>query len=383
VDPWSWLLAPCGEGWRAAESRGNPAHDPRFVLLRRTLKGPKDLLASLIAGIAAADPNALLRWRHRRRAGDGHDSLLFSISATDPERFVFAIETLDSEQLALWFFSGFVEPNELSSGYFEDHETQGRVPRLVLRADHGFPLERWLREAMEGTLRFSWESELGAVETGSVVKDQSCIVSAVFVEAEQGKREAVLIVCERGAHRIVRLEPGRYSLGRDPRCEVVLKDPAVSARHAVLEISAESSLTDLGAHNPSLVNGAPIGPRGVKPLGPLAALRLGSQDLLFRTDGRAPADDLNILQSWAEKAALTSGSLERVRAQASASELSAGEQLVLEGLLTPEEWARLCGVEGAWQGAQSYKPWIIGLLASLLAILAAIAILLGDLVYDP
>lgn len=58
------------------------------------------------------------------------------------------------------------------------------------------------------------------------------------------------------ARTFVAEEPGRYVLGRDPACEVVLADSRVSRRHARLLIEAGGSrLEDLGSKNGIAVDG--------------------------------------------------------------------------------------------------------------------------------
>ncbi len=58
------------------------------------------------------------------------------------------------------------------------------------------------------------------------------------------------------AGRRVSLLPGRYVLGRDPACEVVLNDPSLSGRHLEAEIGSETvQIRDLASRNGSAVEG--------------------------------------------------------------------------------------------------------------------------------
>jgi len=56
------------------------------------------------------------------------------------------------------------------------------------------------------------------------------------------------------------LEPGQYTIGRNPDCEFYLTDKSVSRKHALLELdrSGQVYLTDLQSRNGTMVNGRPI-----------------------------------------------------------------------------------------------------------------------------
>jgi adenylate cyclase len=77
------------------------------------------------------------------------------------------------------------------------------------------------------------------------------------------------------------VERERWTLGRDATCEIVLLDPLVSRRHAILTCSPTQVfyVIDLGSRNGSVVNGDMIQPmvqlhRGDR-------LRLGWTELEF------------------------------------------------------------------------------------------------------
>ncbi len=56
---------------------------------------------------------------------------------------------------------------------------------------------------------------------------------------------------------------GSMTIGRDPDSGIVLGDPSVSARHAVLErVQGGWRLTDTGSTNGTRVEGRPVGPGG-------------------------------------------------------------------------------------------------------------------------
>lgn len=76
------------------------------------------------------------------------------------------------------------------------------------------------------------------------------------------------------------------TIGRDPRCGMVLSDPRVSARHAVIQPTRHGYiLTDLGSRNGTFVNGQRVQQallRGGE------RLRLGNTEMLFTTGTAIP-----------------------------------------------------------------------------------------------
>jgi pSer/pThr/pTyr-binding forkhead associated (FHA) protein len=69
-------------------------------------------------------------------------------------------------------------------------------------------------------------------------------------------------------------------IGRDPKNELVLDVPSVSAAHAELRLRGGVwTLTDVGSMNGSWVDGEPV--YGSAPLGPGSAIRLGDVELVF------------------------------------------------------------------------------------------------------
>ena len=60
------------------------------------------------------------------------------------------------------------------------------------------------------------------------------------------------------------LSAGTHVIGRGRECDVLLSSPAVSSRHAVLEVGADHvMLRDLGSTNGTLVNGVRVGDRAL------------------------------------------------------------------------------------------------------------------------
>lgn len=60
----------------------------------------------------------------------------------------------------------------------------------------------------------------------------------------------------------VDLHPGRMTLGRHPRCDIVIDHPAVSAHHAAFEVRTEDAVVeDLDSTNGTFVNGLRVSRR--------------------------------------------------------------------------------------------------------------------------
>ncbi|NTU84564.1 MAG: FHA domain-containing protein [Chloroflexales bacterium] len=74
-------------------------------------------------------------------------------------------------------------------------------------------------------------------------------------------------------------------LGRAPDCDLVLEDPAISRRHAVLRLQMQEGgspayvLTDLGSSNGTLVNGEKV---ATATLANNDRVRLGGTELAFK-----------------------------------------------------------------------------------------------------
>lgn len=83
------------------------------------------------------------------------------------------------------------------------------------------------------------------------------------------------------------LQPGPNSIGRSPKSRVVLDDPAISRRHAVLMVYEEGNceVGDAASRNGVRVNGRRLAP--VAPLKPGDVLQIGDFRLLF-TDTSEP-----------------------------------------------------------------------------------------------
>src|SRR4051794_21345373 len=95
-----------------------------------------------------------------------------------------------------------------------------------------------------------------------------------------------LYVIEEGALRCSPLPLGSTaSIGRDPGCDLVLRDPAVSRRHALVHVGERVQIEDLGSGNGTEVAGQRLTPRRRHSLDPHSGVRIGSTTLLFAPAG--------------------------------------------------------------------------------------------------
>ena len=86
-----------------------------------------------------------------------------------------------------------------------------------------------------------------------------------------------------GTGRTLDLRPGRFVLGRDASADLVLADPTVSGRHAILDVSPSGAVTvePAGAvTNPIVVDGTPID--DVVPVTDRTVIQLGGSALMIR-----------------------------------------------------------------------------------------------------
>jgi len=69
----------------------------------------------------------------------------------------------------------------------------------------------------------------------------------------------VLEVCDSAGVQYLPLAPGRFVVGSSPQVDIVVRDPAVSARHCSVVVSREGiSIFDLGSKNGTFVGGARV-----------------------------------------------------------------------------------------------------------------------------
>src|SRR5262249_2958294 len=108
---------------------------------------------------------------------------------------------------------------------------------------------------------------------------------------------SLLVSCAAGAWAVPLTMGRTYVLGRAPECEVMLDDPSVSRRHALLTVSGRITVEDLGSTNGTAIQGRKLAPgeRGVLALG--TVFEIGSATMVLqRTPShgtrahRTPAD---------------------------------------------------------------------------------------------
>jgi two-component system, NtrC family, response regulator AtoC len=92
-----------------------------------------------------------------------------------------------------------------------------------------------------------------------------------------------LVVVEQRSLTRRELPPLRsLSIGRDHDCDIVLRDPATSRRHALLRVAGEVSIEDLDSRNGTRLGGARLAAGRPTPLGLGDSVQIGGAILLLR-----------------------------------------------------------------------------------------------------
>jgi hypothetical protein len=82
--------------------------------------------------------------------------------------------------------------------------------------------------------------------------------------------------------------PDRISVGRARNCDIVIRNPSVSKLHAHLRVESDGSytITDLGSHNGTQVDGRKLVAHTPEPLRPNSTVTLGAVQarVLFNAD---------------------------------------------------------------------------------------------------
>ncbi|HET7540834.1 MAG TPA: sigma 54-interacting transcriptional regulator [Polyangiaceae bacterium] len=96
-------------------------------------------------------------------------------------------------------------------------------------------------------------------------------------------RHVDLVVLEQRCMTRHALQPhGTLTVGRGADCDIVLRDPAASRRHAVLRVAADICIEDLGSRNGTLISGARLPARKPAPLGLGHSVQIGGSTLLLQ-----------------------------------------------------------------------------------------------------
>jgi S-DNA-T family DNA segregation ATPase FtsK/SpoIIIE len=91
------------------------------------------------------------------------------------------------------------------------------------------------------------------------------------------------------AGRDLPLARGAITIGRSPACDLVLHDPRVSRRHALLDIAGNgASVADAGSTHGTTLDGYPVGAVG-SPFAPGALLQVGDTYLALHLTAETPA----------------------------------------------------------------------------------------------
>src|SRR5690348_11686720 len=73
----------------------------------------------------------------------------------------------------------------------------------------------------------------------------------------------VLGVANPATHSLAR---GAFAIGRDDTCDIVIRHPSLSRKHAMLRLEDEITIEDLGSTNGTHVDGVRIAPHRRTPL---------------------------------------------------------------------------------------------------------------------
>jgi hypothetical protein len=390
-DPWSWLLGRTPEGvWRHAPARTadpgpgqDPATEPRVEVVRRLIAYPPRPFAAVVEAMAGVDgPARRVRWVCFRAPGldPARPYWLCFVTAAPPgRRFHVGLELFDRERLGLWVLSGYDPasvPPELLAPFPSRPDTL--LPRLEL-TDAGLakvPLGAWLRDAWADQLTFSRlgpaTPSLGSGTRGSA--DQSVVLDAHALGSDgpaaraRDDHDAVapraararLVACpgretggtgmsSEGGDGAVRagevtLHPvGRLitTIGRDPRCDVVIVDRSVSAEHARLAWEDGAlRLEDLGSKNGTSLGGERLAPRSPRPLPAEARIEVGTVPCLFvRDDAPDPERHRTKLRALVGGGKVTQAQADAAVAEATRRGITPGEALLLARSVTLDDWA--------------------------------------------
>lgn len=393
-DPWTWLLGRTPEGaWRhvayqsAAPGPGqDPAEEPRVEVVRRLIAYPAQAFASVVEQVAALDaPARRVRWLCFRAPGadPARPYWVCFVSAMPPSRrFHFGLELFDRERLGLWFLSGYEQaavPPQLLRAFPSRPELL--LPRVELSdaALGATPTGEWLREAWADRLRFSLPSSAGAPLGRPAAKlesaDASLVLDAEVLAATRvsSQNDYPDVVAPRNSRaRLVACPPPEATggtqaisqggdgaahphdvslhalwrlvttIGRDPRCEVVVVDRSVSSEHArIAWRDGAPHVEDLGSKNGTHVDGQKVAPNQPHPLPAEGRLELGTVPCLFVRDPDPP-DPQRHKAKVAEL--VRAGTITQAQADAAFSDaakrgITPGESLLLSRAVRLDDWA--------------------------------------------
>ena len=93
---------------------------------------------------------------------------------------------------------------------------------------------------------------------------------------------SLLVSCAAGAWAVPLAMGRSYVLGREPECDVMIDDPSVSRRHALLSVGPRISLEDLGSTNGTSIQGRKLVPGERGPLALGTVFEVGSATLVLQ-----------------------------------------------------------------------------------------------------
>lgn len=370
VEPWSWLLRRTRDGsWRHVPYRASelgpgqdPTTEPRVEVIRRLIAYPEPAFAAVVAAVAAAEtPERPARWLCYRAPGDApaRPYWLCFVSGRPNElrRFHLGLELYDRARLGLWFFSGYAPqaaPPELLRPFPARPDLE--LPRLELTAagPGPVPLAAWIEAAWRDRLAFPRSADSVATPPRSQADgsaDQSRVLDASLAALEQGDSYDQLALRASRARLVVEGESAvelhpiatlSTTIGRDPRCAIVLDDRRVSNEHArIAWHDGTPRLEDLDSKNGTRVDAARLLPEQIgRPLGREAALDLGGVRCLFVRDPE-PGEDSDPdarLGSLVARGVVDEETLTEARAGAEERGITPLEVLLAQRKVTIAQW---------------------------------------------
>ncbi len=387
-DPWTWLLGRAGSGaWRHTPFKAldpgqgqDPAHEPRVEVVRRLIAYPPRVFETIVSAIMAADndPRRPIQWCCHRSTGDA-PARPYWISFMRPKeprgrRFYVAIELFDREALGLWFLSGFHEsavPRSARAPFPE--QPRITLPRFEVRDGDlpKKPIDVWVRLAFMDMLSSFDTADAPTMAPTGQVADQSFVIDEIpststrptgrhdknltLLETADDATDvrsarARLTICAPGkAPQIVPLSRLVVTIGRDPRCDIVLDDRSVSAEHCrIVFREGVPTLEDMGSKNGTRA-GSSILRQGDSPfeLGAESYIGIGHVGALFVRDAdeTLPPGSKRTQRHGARteelvaRGALTKDAAEKALTEAGPRGVTPAEILISDRAITPDAWA--------------------------------------------
>jgi hypothetical protein len=328
-------------------------------VIHRLIAYPQPAFDSVVRAVAQAESSRRrARWLCYREAG--HEParpywLCFVSADGAGRRFHVGLELFDRDRLGLWFFSGY-DASRVPPGLLTPFPSNPglHLPRLELTRDANrcqTALE-WVQAAWEDCLRFDPVQEVytPSSDASSGAADQSAMVEQVLLGlADEADFQLVGLRASRA--RLLTFAEGRdvevhpvarlvTTVGRDPRCELVLDDRRVSAEHVrITWREGEPEIEELGSKNGTLVAGQPLTPGRAVHLGAEAVVDMGGLSCLWVRDSEgALAAQEQRLRDLVGRGKVSGDDVERARRHAGDRGITPAEVLLANRRLGLRDW---------------------------------------------